>query len=316
MRKNRGVVLVVFSCLLIVLGSCSHIEPPQSSNTPEGAEPASVDELTPGLNAQEVAGLGSACERLFQQHIDAWDSRDPESLRGIYTEDIVHFDGKPLFTGIDQVVEMAEFMYDIFPYWEMEAGETFISRDKCLGTWVNWGLFDFLKDNPGREYDVLETREDMIYYWRMYYDQAFHSAFVAMDLVDDEFLSQYALAWSSGSSSDVVKLYAADARLLDSLFDFSISSQSEIPDYYDRLRAKSPLAAWEVRYTFAESKPYGKDYPLPSQGAIFGITVDDLSGNPCEIRAAVILTPNDKGLIQSEEIFYNAESLITCGWVN
>jgi hypothetical protein len=42
--------------------------------------------------------------------------------------------------------------------------------------------------------------------------------------------------------------------------------------------------------------------------------VKDTEGNPCEIRAVVILTPDKEGKIQSQEVFYNADSLIACGW--
>ena len=47
-------------------------------------------------DAEEVTSIGNNCKELFQGHVDAWDSRDPENLRLIYTDDIIHFDGKPL----------------------------------------------------------------------------------------------------------------------------------------------------------------------------------------------------------------------------
>ena len=81
---------------------------------------------------------------------------------------------------------------------------------------------------------------------------------------------------------------------------------------------KSPGAIWKLLYPFAEGE--GGDItqegqPFPSEGGVFSITVKDNSGNPCEIRVVLILTPDDDGSIQTQQIYYQADTLLACGWV-
>lgn len=269
-------------------------------------------------NAQLVMTLGEKCQTIFDAHIAAWDSRDPENLRSVYIEEIVHFDGQPLFVGIDDVVDMAAFMFNIFKDWEMEAGDTYISKDKCLGVWINWGVFGFTEDDPGREFDLLETRDDQIFYWTLFYDQKFHSAFSDVpEVVDNDFLQQFADSWSAGDASILAQMYTVDAKLEDSLFEISIEGNEPIKEYAQRFLAKSPGAGWEILYPFAESPAspeYAEEYPFPSQGAIFAIHVQDADGNPCDIQAAIYLTPNEDGVITYQETLYKPDTLLACGW--
>jgi hypothetical protein len=59
---------------------------------------------------------------------------------------------------------------------------------------------------------------------------------------------------------------------------------------------------------------YLEQYPFAAQGGVYAITVKDSEGNPCEIRAVVLMTPNEYGKIQSQKVFYNADTLLACGW--
>lgn len=269
------------------------------------------------LDANEITTQGEKCAELYKSHIDAWNSRDPENLRLIYSEAIVHFDGRPLYEGIDMVVDMAKGMFKFFPDWQMEAGNTYISKDGCAGTWINWGVFGFTEDDPGLEFDTLETQDGKISFWRAYYSQNFHQAIDNKDLVDDDFLSQFASAWSSGSADNVVNLYAQDAGLADSLYGVSVVGTQPIKEYASEFFAKKLQAKWELVYPFAESDvepSFKEQYPFATQGGVFAITTNDAKSNPCEIRAVVLLTPNEAGTIQSQQIYYDANTLLTCGW--
>ncbi len=301
MKSFRIGWFILAGTALLLISACTNKEP-----TLESAD------------SQQVITLGEKCQTTFNAHIAAWDSRDPENLRTVYTEDIVHFDGQPLFVGIADVVDMAGFMFNLFRDWEMEAGDTYISKDKCLGIWVNWGVFGFTKDDPGREFDLLETRDGQIYYWTLFYDQKFHSAFNnVLEVVDEDFLQQFADSWSAGDASVLAQMYTTDAKLEDSLFDISIGGNQPITEYAQHFLAKSPGASWEILYPFAESpatSSYVEEPPFPSQGAIFAIHVKDTKGNPCDIQAAIYLTPNDAGKITYQETFYKPDTLLACGW--
>lgn len=299
MKQQRLYLLFIIGMLFLNLCSCSDNE---------------VIEI---LDANEVASLADKCDTLFNSHIDAWDSRDPEALRLIYSEDIVHFDGRPLFEGIDSVVNMADFMFEQFPDWQMEAGETYISRDGCVGTWVNWGVFGFTEDDPGFEFDFLETSNGKISFWRLYYSQNFHQAIDHKAIVDDVFLLKFASVWSSGNQSEIGKLYTQDATLEDSLYFVVVVGTQQIKKYATGFFERGSIIKWNLVDSFAESEVesyFKEQYPFISQGGIFSIITNDAEANPCEVLAIVILTPDEAGAIQRQQIFYQAETLINCGW--
>ena len=264
----------------------------------------------PPLDAKVITSLGDSCKVLYTGHIDAWNSGNAENLRQFYTDDIVHYDGMPLYVGIDDVLSMEkEYMYV-----KGEAGETYISMDECFGTWMVWNISGFTQDNPGVEYDLMQTREGKISFWRCFYDQHFYeSASRKPQYIKNDFLAQYASSWSSGKTNEILKLYSTNAMLEDTLFEISISGKREIGGYANSILGKSSGANWKLLHSFAEGEG-DNEYYTYSHGGVFAITVKDSEGNPCEIRAIVLLTPDEEGKIQSQEVFYNADSLLVCGW--
>jgi ketosteroid isomerase-like protein len=268
--------------------------------------------------ADQITALGKSCEELYAQHITAWNSKNPENLRLIYTEDIVSFEGEPTYVGIEDVVEMADDMFQFFPDWQMQAGDTYISKpDECFGTWLNWGVLGIPKENPGKEYDLFTIRDGKISFWRLFYDQEFQNAFATYYRIKPDFLAQFASAWSGGDAGELVKLYAENAVLEDSLFGVNITGTFEIQDYATNFWRRSSGASWSLVTPFAEDLPIKHPdlYPHPAQGGIYSISVKDKQGEPCEVRAAVILTPDDDGIILAQQMFYAADTLLECGWV-
>ena len=299
MKSQNHLMLLLVTFLLLSLSSCVHTK------------------ALKALDAKEVTTLGKNCEELYRSHIDAWDSRDPQNLRLIYTDDIIHFDGKPLYVGIDRVVGMAKGMYEFFPDWQMQAGDTYISGDECLGTWINWGVFGFTQANPGLEFDLLETRDGKISFWRAFYDQNFLEALPGGTHVEGEFLTRFANSWTAANLDELLKIYSQDVHIEDTLFGISDTGQQALAAYAKDIFEKRLGARWKLLYPFAEDE--GGDaaqegQPLSSEGGVFSITVKDDSGSPCEIRVVLILTPDDHGSIQTQQIFYQADTLLTCGW--
>jgi ketosteroid isomerase-like protein len=268
------------------------------------------------LKADEIRSLGTRCEELYAKHIDAWNSRVTDNLRLVYTDDIVHFDGEPVYIGIDAVAGMAKDMFSYFPDWQMQVGDTYVSKNECLGTWINWGLLGLTQDFPGTEYDLMDTRGDKFSYWRVYYGQRFYNAFAEYYRIKPDFLSAYAAAWTSGDIGELGKLYSEDATLEDSLYGVTITGTLAIQDYATSFFTRSPGASWTLLTPFAEERSlnYPDQYPHPAQGGIYGITVKDSRGKPCEIRSAVILTPDENGIILAQKMFYTADTLFACGW--
>jgi ketosteroid isomerase-like protein len=307
LNPQKWLVYLFVICMVVLFSSCTSVE------TKETPPPPTL--LT--LDADQISSLGENCSELYNAHIAAWNSKEPDNLREIYTEDIVHFDGYPLFVGIEDVVSMARNMYMFFPAWEMEVGQTYISDELCLGTWENWGVFGFTQEAPGLEFDLMTTRDGRISFWRAFYDQLFYEAFSHPDLIDDVFLAQFVTTWSSGDMESIMDMYAPDAVVDDGLFGYSVSGESALSDYMGRFLERSSQAEWVMLESFAEDEAvpaYREDYPFPAQGGIFALSVPDAEGNTCEIRLALIITPNDEGLIISQQVYYQADTLLACGW--
>ncbi|MFZ2095660.1 MAG: hypothetical protein WAV05_03390 [Anaerolineales bacterium] len=104
--------------------------------------------------------------------------------------------------------------------------------------------------------------------------------------------------------------------LEDSLYGVTITGTLTIQDYANSFIARSPGANWTLLTPFAEDRSVNHPdlYPHPAQGGIYGIAVKDAQGKPCEVRAAVILTPDENGIILAQKIFYAANTLLDCGW--
>jgi ketosteroid isomerase-like protein len=283
--------------------------------------PAPVDEPTftpyPTVQvilpaADQVMALGKSCAEIYQAQIEAWVSKDPEKLRAVYTDDIVHFDGIPAFVGIEEVLNMAERMFRAFPRWEMKAGPTYISQNECLGTWIFWNTSGWKEEDPGLEFDILETREGKISFWRLFYDRHFDS-----DRIDEVFLQDFAAAWSSGDLESVLGLYSQDAVVEDTLLGVTAFDPEGIRIYADAVLSENPEISWELTYPFAEVDFANAEAEvLASKGGTFTINTLDGQGSPCQIQAVLILTPDGGGKIQHQKTFYDAGSLKNCGWAD
>jgi ketosteroid isomerase-like protein len=319
----------IFLAACLILAGCS----PSDEPVPDTDQPSQIDiqtdtplpeptaepTFTPYPTVQvvlpaadQILALGESCAEIYQAQIEAWISKDTEKLRAVYTDDIVHFDGKPLFVGIDEVLGMAQMMFRAFPRWEMKAGPTYISQNECLGTWMFWNTSGWKEEDPGIEFDILETREGKISFWRLFYDHHFDS-----DRIDEGFLQDFAAAWSKGDLESVLGLYSPDAVVEDTLLGVVAYGPEAIRVYADTVLSENPEISWELTYPFAEDDfANGETEVLASKGGTFTITTLDGQGSPCQIQAVLILTPDGEGKIQHQKTFYDAGSLRTCGWAD
>jgi ketosteroid isomerase-like protein len=266
-------------------------------------------------DADEITELGASCTALETMQVEAWQTFDAEELRKVYTEDIIHFDGAPRFVGIDEVTHMAEgiFTTAYFSDWKMDVGESYISQHGCVGTWVNWEIFAGTEEDPALEFDYLEARDGKISFWRLFYDAHFGSP-----ITEEEFLREYADAWSSGNVQKIMDFYANRPSLDDSLLGMSLERKNQIKTYVEGILALSPGMEWEVLIPYVEDTSgidFAEEYPHPSTGGVFGIHVTDEAGNTCMVEAFLMLTPDDDGKIIDHQMFYNEETLVECGWV-
>lgn len=267
--------------------------------------------LTP-LPKVEVEALADSCREIYSGQIDAWISADYDRVREVYTEDIVHFDGGPVFVGVDEVVDMAKWMNLWLSDYTMDAGDTYISASDCLGTWLLWGAKGLTEEDPMREFDLIEIQDDKISFWRLFYGEKFDYAPINKDL-----LNQYAETLPAGRSRAMKEIYAEDAILVDSLFGVEAQGLDEIQGYTAGFKKAYSVKGWELLIPFSEGIDSDAAPPnfIPSHGGVYRITSTDGQGNICHVKAAVILTPNQEGKISQQRVYYQAESLIECGWL-
>ena len=264
------------------------------------------------LPKEKVVELADSCREIYTEQIDAWISADYERVAAVYTEDIVHFDGGPVFVGLEEVVYMARWMNMFLSDYTMAAGDTYISGTDCIGTWLLWGAKGLTEEDPRREFDLIETRDGKISFWRLFYGEKFD-----FFPIDKELLNKFAEAWSAGRSREIKEIYAADAVLVDSLFGVEAQGLDEIQDYGVGFKKAYSVKGWELLIPFSEGIDSDAALPdfIPSHGGVYRITSTDDQGKICYVNAVVLLTPDQDGKISQQWVFYQAEGLIECGWL-
>ncbi|MFN2282425.1 MAG: nuclear transport factor 2 family protein, partial [Anaerolineales bacterium] len=241
-----------------------------------------------------------SCQEIYEEQIAAWDSRDLDRIRDVYTEDIVHFDGEPAYVGIEDVIFMARTVLMMLSDWSMDAGSTYISRSDCLGTWINWGFRGATEENPMTEFDLIEIHEGKISFWRLFYDEEFD-----FSPIDRELLTRFAEVWSARNNHGLEEIYAEDAVLEDSLFGVEAVGLEEIEAYAKALKKGYSLGSWELEIPFSEDGNPDPDLE-PANGGVYQIASGGMSRNSCQVNAVVILSTNKDGKIAHQLTLYQA----------
>ena len=266
------------------------------------------DSDRPPLSAVEVRCLSGDFERLASTYAEGVNTHDWSKIRQIFNEDIVHHDGAPVYSGIDEIESMyAEEIFINFPKLGCRLGDSFIDQEDGLAIVEFWNLFGYTKDNPTRGYWLFEVVDGRISYWTLLYGRDFLVRLASGHRIDEELLADYAAAWSSDDPDEVASLYAQDAVREDTLFGDYHQGPNEIRGFATDFFSWYPSVRLEYLQSFAEQSP-GK-----VKGGVFAFNVSDLDGAPCAVMVAVLLEPAEEG-IERERIYYDAESLVDCGW--
>ena len=123
--------------------------------------------------------------------------------------------------------------------------------------------------------------------------------------------SAYANAWSSGDQAAIDRLYAPGAVREDMVFGDRQEGRDEVTAFASRFRQWYPGARFTV------TRPYGVGTPVtpgrPVVAAELEIGTAAADGSPCTVKGVVFLETKN-GLIASERVYYDADSLIACDW--
>jgi ketosteroid isomerase-like protein len=238
----------------------------------------------------------------------AWNGKSIDAIRQVYTEDVVHDEQSSLnhFEGIDAIMAMATVLFPSLPgnqttdslYVGLDAGLAIPGRDGVLG------VARATEAGPLEEVDLLRVAEGKVSSWTAFFsDERFSESGELPDL--------YAAARSSGDPQAVGGLYAANAVRVDSLFGDESDGRDAIVQAARDFAEKHPGARWDLAIAFGDVGIYQDPAP---RGGIYQVTGPGPGDETCVVDVAVVFD-HEVGQITEESVYYDAESLIACGWL-
>jgi hypothetical protein len=273
------------------------------------------------LSSAEITQMAARFKALADTNREAHNARDIEAIEALFTEDLLFVDvtfGDRL-DSIDKFMSMTRRMFAYFPEFQWKTLDYFVGSDKFVtiaGFWGgNWGgKVEYTEAAPFIHVFLFEPKEEMIASWRLFYGYDFlnDNRVISETATADmkSMLMTYGLAWSSMDSDVVADIYAEDALRHDSLFDEHQNGLSEIKAFAESFFIQYPEAQWTPLVMFGERGFSDKPQAI---GSSYAIETTDPTGEACEIMVVVLLHVLDGKIVQ-EDLYYDVDSLIQCGW--
>lgn len=275
------------------------------------------------LSADQITQMAAKFKAMADANREAHNARDIEAIEALFAEDLLFVDvtfGDHL-ASIDKFMSMTRRMFAYFPEFQWKTLDYFVGSDKFVtiaGFWGgNWGgKKEYTEADPFIHVFLFEPKEEMIASWRLFYgydflnDNRVISETAAADM--KSMLISYGLAWSSMDSEVVADGYAEDALRHDSLFDEHQNGVSEIKAFAESFFYQYPEARWTPQEIFGERACRDKPQAI---GSSYAIEITDPTGEACEVMVVVLLHVFEGEVIQ-EDLYYDADSLIQCGWAD
>jgi len=317
MRK----ILITTITILFFLVGCQLAPalnlPPNPSATPLPPTPTTIPRAPVSLT--EVESTASAFEALTRAEGEAWNSGDDQALRAVFTEDAIFTDKTfgDLAVGIDAIVGVFNNMNMLVLNWKGQVTDRYIALEGGITVNNIWNLelggYKFTQNDPLVEVDWLQTRDNHISSMIVLHSlDTLKNSFSADQQRHNQassLLSSYQSAWSYGDQQAVSELYSSDAVREDSLFGEMQPGREAIGSFAKSFFAWYPGARWSLSMGFGEGRG-----DSPKTGGLFVIRVNGLDGQPCDVRAGVLLQTAEDQIVH-EDLFYEPQSLIKCGWV-
>lgn len=267
----------------------------------------------PPLSVDEVKTLAAEFQNVSSAFIDAYNKHDTVLISQLLTSDITYYEvgSNPQTYGPMQYLSLANSFLFTSPDFEGRQLNTFIGREDGFDIWEQWNFRLSTKENPYLGYDWYLLKDGKIssmwLFWG--YDVYVRDFIPNMGATfDQKPLQDYASAWSSGDPGAVTNLYSADVVRHDTLFREIQQGSSAVKSFSTNFFNWYPGVKTELLQSFmlAESKPI-------KTGGVYAFHVSDLAGKPCDVNAVILLELSQDQII-NEWLFYNADSLIACGW--
>ena len=318
--KQKYVKSIVFACLIILLFFMTGCNTQTINLTPSALPPNTPLSPTaipatpttiphPPLSADEVKTIAAEFDKVSSAHMDAWNKHDRNLMVSLYTSDITyHEDGiEPMRTGQTSVLWLQSYVLQHWPDQAVRSVDTFIGREDGFDVVEIWNWNGSTKENPFTGYSWYTLRNGRISdMWLFWGSDVFKRLWTPGETFDQKPLQDYASAWSSGDLATVADLYATDVVRQDTLYGENQQGSSAVNEF------AAEFFAWYPGVRLELLQPFKLD-ETGMTGGVYAIHVIDQAGKPCDVRAVILLElAEDK--ITKEWMFYNADSLIACGW--
>ncbi len=127
---------------------------------------------------------------------------------------------------------------------------------------------------------------------------------VAQTALTEEFLDRLQSAWDARDPAAIGALYADGATRHDG-FTADQQGRQQIADWYALLFDAYPSVQMTVAAEYAGGL---------GPGALYALTMTTADGEACTMQLAAVWRLDDEGLIEHEYVYYDADSILTCGW--
>jgi hypothetical protein len=257
----------------------------------------------PPLLKNTVITFADEFEKIANTDMRSMNSHDTSLWRTVLTDDVAYYEIStiPENVGIDNVITLRQGFFYAQPKIEYRPVEKYIDRLGGYSVWEMWNLCE----KPCLEALMYTIHEGKVSdYWWLKNQNEFNSSVYTTSL------QSYATAWSSGKPEEVAGLYDPDIIRQDTLFVENQKGEAAVKEFAENFFSWYPYVNFELGEVFE----LAGGLPLRSAG-LYTVHIKDPSGQPCEIKAIIQLDTdilNDQ--IVAERLFYNADSLIACGW--
>lgn len=323
MRKTFPLMFCILFSITILAGCAKPVEvatqtpPPTYTQMPPTPtlepSPTAISPREP-VSAAEVERIASAFEIITNLQVEAWNAYDFDAMRTLYTDDIEFIDASfgDNIVGINKFIDMARAMSVNFPSMRRQVINHFVGLEDSVATYDYWGFYGFTPEDPMLWVFRLRTSGDRISNWTLLEGLTASEKLKLGDKIRfDEaksLLSSYQSAWSSGDPMKVAELYSNDAVRTDTLFQEKQEGQEALTSFAQTFFAWYQHAQWTLLQSFGEWQG-----EAPLIGGTYAVEVTDSTNQPCEVLVAVLLQTSE-GKITHEDLYYEPDSLIQCGW--
>jgi hypothetical protein len=263
----------------------------------------------PTLSADEVKTIAAEFDKISKANIDVWNQHDINLMRPLFTDDVQYFEDAitPMTNGIADLMELDGLVLGWHPDYAGRQVDSFIGREDGFDIWEMWNYFTSTKENPYYAYDRYILRDGKISSWYLFWGtEAIVNHWTPGKTFDQKPLQDYVSAWSSGDPKEVASLYDPNVIRQDALFGENQQGSSNVKKFATDFFNWYPGVRLELLRSFILDSS-------AQTGGVYAIHITDDVGKPCDVRAVILLELSEKK-IAKEWIFYNANSLIACGW--